>query len=147
MTCLRSMLLLATDGIDALRERLSKDKARFQDTLDAIKFICKDLWSAAWDKQVDNLRTNHRVGSYFSPITCKSTTHKFCLGRVRCARQRLQTLATTFITRRQRRCAEAKQTGETSFAHAYRDKTPSAYLSTTHNSSTSRSTQGSSAAH
>ncbi|KAG8986212.1 Trafficking protein particle complex subunit 33 [Tulasnella sp. JGI-2019a] len=44
----------------ALAERLSKDKARFPDTLDAIKFICKDLWSAAWAKQVDNLRTNHR---------------------------------------------------------------------------------------
>ena len=43
------------------RLRLSKDKARFQDTLDTIKFICKDLWMAVWDKQVDNLRTNHRV--------------------------------------------------------------------------------------
>lgn len=24
------------------------------------KFICKDLWSTVWDKQIDNLRTNHR---------------------------------------------------------------------------------------
>ncbi|KAG8905836.1 Trafficking protein particle complex subunit 33 [Tulasnella sp. 403] len=43
-----------------LAERLCKDKARFQDTLDTIKFICKDLWTVVWDKQVDNLRTNHR---------------------------------------------------------------------------------------
>lgn len=33
----------------------------FSETLDAIKFICKDMWAACWDKQVDNLRTNHRV--------------------------------------------------------------------------------------
>jgi hypothetical protein len=33
----------------------------FSETLDAIKFICKDIWAACWDKQVDNLRTNHRV--------------------------------------------------------------------------------------
>jgi len=43
-----------------LAERLSRDKTRFQDTLDTIKFICKDLWTVMWDKQVDNLRTNHR---------------------------------------------------------------------------------------
>ncbi|KAG8950509.1 Trafficking protein particle complex subunit 33 [Tulasnella sp. 419] len=41
-------------------ERLSKDRARFQDTLDTIKFVCKEVWAAVWDKQVDNLRTNHR---------------------------------------------------------------------------------------
>lgn len=43
-------------------------------TLDTIKFICKDLWVALFDKQIDNLRTNHR-GVYvlqdnaFRPIT------------------------------------------------------------------------------
>lgn len=41
--------------------RLSRDRARLVDTLDAIKFICKDVWVTVWDKQVDNLRTNHRV--------------------------------------------------------------------------------------
>lgn len=41
--------------------RLSRDRPRFADTLDTVKFICKDLWMAVWDKQVDNLRTNHRV--------------------------------------------------------------------------------------
>ncbi|KAI0344032.1 TRAPP complex subunit trs33 [Trametopsis cervina] len=41
-------------------ERLCRDRGLFSDTLDAIKFICKDVWVACWDKQVDNLRTNHR---------------------------------------------------------------------------------------
>ncbi|KAI0033699.1 transport protein particle component [Vararia minispora EC-137] len=41
-------------------ERLCHDRPLFSDTLDTIKFICKDLWATCWDKQVDNLRTNHR---------------------------------------------------------------------------------------
>lgn len=41
-------------------ERLCRDRPMFTDTLDAIKFICKDIWTSFWDKQVDNLRTNHR---------------------------------------------------------------------------------------
>ncbi|KAJ3893386.1 TRAPP complex subunit trs33 [Lentinula edodes] len=41
-------------------ERLCRDRGLFTETLDAIKFICKDIWAACWDKQVDNLRTNHR---------------------------------------------------------------------------------------
>ncbi|EIW65119.1 transport protein particle component [Trametes versicolor FP-101664 SS1] len=57
-----------------MAERLCHDRGLFTDTLDAIKFICKDLWSACWEKQVDNLRTNHR-GVYvlqdnaFKPLT------------------------------------------------------------------------------
>ncbi|KAG0656268.1 Trafficking protein particle complex subunit 33 [Rhodotorula mucilaginosa] len=30
------------------------------DILELVKFICKDVWVAVFDKQVDNLRTNHR---------------------------------------------------------------------------------------
>ncbi|GAA5916444.1 hypothetical protein JCM5296_006565 [Sporobolomyces johnsonii] len=30
------------------------------DALEVVKFICKDVWVALYDKQVDNLRTNHR---------------------------------------------------------------------------------------
>jgi len=41
-------------------ERLCRDKPIFSETLDAIKFVCKDVWVACWEKQVDNLRTNHR---------------------------------------------------------------------------------------
>jgi len=41
--------------------RLCHGKPYFSETLESIKFVCKDLWTACWDKQVDNLRTNHRV--------------------------------------------------------------------------------------
>lgn len=43
--------------------RFSRDRPRFNDTLDVIKFICKDLWTLVFRKQVDNLKTNHRVSS------------------------------------------------------------------------------------
>ena len=41
--------------------RLCHGKPYFSETLESIKFVCKDLWTTCWDKQVDNLRTNHRV--------------------------------------------------------------------------------------
>ena len=44
-----------------LVERFSRDRPRFHDTLDVIKFLCKDLWTLVFRKQVDNLKTNHRV--------------------------------------------------------------------------------------
>ena len=40
--------------------RFSRDRPRFHDALDAIKFVCKDLWMLVFRKQVDNLKTNHR---------------------------------------------------------------------------------------
>ncbi|EPE07238.1 trafficking protein particle complex subunit 6b [Ophiostoma piceae UAMH 11346] len=43
-----------------LVERFSRDRPRFHDTLDVIKFLCKDLWMLVFRKQVDNLKTNHR---------------------------------------------------------------------------------------
>lgn len=33
---------------------------KFTDTLDIMKFVCKDVWTAVFNKQIDNLRTNHR---------------------------------------------------------------------------------------
>jgi len=44
----------------SLVERLVRDRPRFNDTLESVKFVCKDVWIAVWEKQVDNLRTNHR---------------------------------------------------------------------------------------
>eukprot|EP00965_Chrysotila_dentata_P131179 4336416-Pleurochrysis_carterae.AAC.2 len=44
-----------------LVERHSKDRARFADTLDIIKFICKDFWYEVYRKQIDKLQTNNRV--------------------------------------------------------------------------------------
>ncbi|KAL0488800.1 trafficking protein particle complex subunit TRAPPC6B [Acrasis kona] len=46
-----------------LGERLTRDKGRFADNLDTIKFICKDFWSECFKKNVDNLKTNHK-GTY-----------------------------------------------------------------------------------
>ncbi|KZT58430.1 transport protein particle component [Calocera cornea HHB12733] len=43
-----------------LAEKLCRDRQRFADPLDSVKFLCKEIWPAIWDKQVDNLRTNHR---------------------------------------------------------------------------------------
>jgi len=45
----------------SLTNRFSKDRPRFTDTLDVIKFLCKDLWQIVFRKQIDNLKTNHRV--------------------------------------------------------------------------------------
>jgi E3 SUMO-protein ligase PIAS1 len=47
---------MADDGC-----RFSRDRPRFNDTLDVIKFLCKDLWTLVFRKQIDNLKTNHRV--------------------------------------------------------------------------------------
>ena len=32
-----------------------------------IKFLCKDLWTILFRKQIDNLKTNHRVRTYPPP--------------------------------------------------------------------------------
>jgi hypothetical protein len=58
--------------IEPLASRLCRDRPLFGDSLDAIKFVCKELWVSCWDKQVDNLRTNHRVGSVFSELCCRN---------------------------------------------------------------------------
>jgi trafficking protein particle complex subunit 6 len=61
-----------------LVERFAKDRPRFSDALDVIKFVCKDLWTLVFRKQVDNLKTNHR-GVYvlsdnsFRPFSRMST--------------------------------------------------------------------------
>ena len=44
-----------------LTERFARDRPRFTDQLDVIKFLCKDLWMVLYRKQIDNLKTNHRV--------------------------------------------------------------------------------------
>ncbi|KAK1154504.1 trafficking protein particle complex subunit 6b-like isoform X1 [Acipenser oxyrinchus oxyrinchus] len=46
-----------------LIERFTKDTPTFKDDLDAVKFLCKDLWINLFRKQIDNLRTNHQ-GTY-----------------------------------------------------------------------------------
>ncbi|KAK0501798.1 TRAPP complex subunit trs33 [Armillaria luteobubalina] len=56
-------------------ERLCLEKMLFSETLDAVKFICKDIWTACWDKQVDNLRTNHRGVYVLQDNSFKTITH------------------------------------------------------------------------
>ncbi|KAK0711621.1 trafficking protein particle complex subunit 6B [Lasiosphaeris hirsuta] len=61
-----------------LVERFSRDRPRFTDTLDVIKFLCKDLWMLVFRKQVDNLKTNHRgvyvlTDNAFRPFSRMST--------------------------------------------------------------------------
>lgn len=51
--------------------RLCHGKPHFSETLESIKFVCKDLWTMCWDKQVDNLRTNHRVNLCCFPSLSK----------------------------------------------------------------------------
>ncbi len=41
--------------------RLSKSVVRFREVLDVIKFICKEMWTSMYGKQIDNLRTNKTV--------------------------------------------------------------------------------------
>jgi hypothetical protein len=54
--------------------RFSRTTPRPTDPLSTIKFLCKDLWTLLFRKQIDNLKTNHR-GIYvlsdnkFKPLT------------------------------------------------------------------------------
>nr|XP_031537755.1 NTPase KAP family P-loop domain-containing protein 1 isoform X3 [Vicugna pacos] len=47
----------------ALGERLPREMLAFREELDVLKFLCKDLWVAVFQKQMDSLRTNHQ-GTY-----------------------------------------------------------------------------------
>uniref|UniRef100_A0AC34FAH9 Trafficking protein particle complex subunit 6B n=1 Tax=Panagrolaimus sp. ES5 TaxID=591445 RepID=A0AC34FAH9_9BILA len=44
----------------SLVEKVARDMPRLATELDTMKFICKEFWTKAFGKQVDNLRTNHQ---------------------------------------------------------------------------------------
>ena len=44
-----------------MSSRLTLARPPLASHLDIIKFICKDLFLYVYSKQIDNLRTNHRV--------------------------------------------------------------------------------------
>lgn len=44
-----------------LPPRLSRETLAYREELDILKFLCKDLWMAVFQKQMDSLRTNHQV--------------------------------------------------------------------------------------
>eukprot|EP01116_Phalansterium_solitarium_P012466 TRINITY_DN28776_c0_g1_i1.p1 TRINITY_DN28776_c0_g1~~TRINITY_DN28776_c0_g1_i1.p1 ORF type:complete len:175 (-),score=27.58 TRINITY_DN28776_c0_g1_i1:185-709(-) len=43
-----------------LVERYTRERGRFSDSLEMVKFICKEIWTDVFKKQVDNLKTNHK---------------------------------------------------------------------------------------
>ncbi|KAJ5068696.1 trafficking protein particle complex subunit 6b [Anaeramoeba ignava] len=43
-----------------LADRYTKDRSRFREQVDIIRFLCKDFWTLLFGKNVDNLKTNHR---------------------------------------------------------------------------------------
>lgn len=54
--------------------RISRTTPRPLDPLSTIKFLCKDLWTLLFRKQIDNLKTNHRgiyvlTDNTFKPLT------------------------------------------------------------------------------
>ncbi|RKP16836.1 hypothetical protein ROZALSC1DRAFT_31307 [Rozella allomycis CSF55] len=44
----------------SLSTQLTKDKPKLFEDLDAVKLLCRDLWSLIFGKQIDNLKTNNR---------------------------------------------------------------------------------------
>lgn len=68
-------------GLMRMHVRFSVGKPRPQTPLDAIKFICKDLWTLLFRKQIDNLKTNHRgvfvlTDSRFQPLSRMSVDRR-----------------------------------------------------------------------
>ena len=57
-----------------LIERYTRDRPRFSDTLEIIKFICKDFWYEVYRKQIDKLQTNNRVRPSSPSQTCTQLT-------------------------------------------------------------------------
>ncbi|XP_019058998.1 PREDICTED: trafficking protein particle complex subunit 6B isoform X2 [Tarenaya hassleriana] len=55
----RKLMILMGSDSDSFR-RYTMERPRFNDHLEAIKFICKDFWFEVFKKQIDNLKTNHK---------------------------------------------------------------------------------------
>ena len=41
-------------------KRIAQDKSRVTEPLEIVKLICKDFYLACFNKQMDNLKTNHK---------------------------------------------------------------------------------------
>ena len=55
-----SLTSIGTHVGKVLAERLTVDRPPVTDILEVMKWICKDLWSLLFLKNIDNLRTNHK---------------------------------------------------------------------------------------
>lgn len=86
--CYPTFALLLHSGFNAVLtlsqpNRFSRSSPRPTDPLSTIKFLCKDLWTLLFRKQIDNLKTNHRgiyvlTDNTFKPLTRMSfDTKKF----------------------------------------------------------------------
>ena len=78
-------------------DSFSVNKPRPQTPLDAIKFICKDLWILLFRKQIDNLKTNHRgvfvlTDTRFQPLSRMSVDRRGGPKAVEDALSRAQTV-------------------------------------------------------
>ena len=56
-------------------ERLARDKPRFVENLEVVKFICKEFWTAMFKKQIDNLKTNHKGVFVLTDNSFRWTSH------------------------------------------------------------------------
>ncbi|XP_008049947.1 trafficking protein particle complex subunit 6A isoform X2 [Carlito syrichta] len=64
----RKMNLSVLEGMgfrvgQALGERLPQETLAFREELDVLRFLCRDLWVAVFQKQMDGQRTHHQ-GTY-----------------------------------------------------------------------------------
>lgn len=80
--------------------RFSANKPRPTTPLDAIKFICKDLWILVFRKQIDNLKTNHRgifvlTDNRFQPLSRMSVDRRAGPKAAEEAIARAQTVSTS----------------------------------------------------
>ncbi|XP_064404051.1 trafficking protein particle complex subunit 6b-like [Halichondria panicea] len=60
---------------ESLVERTSRDSPRFRTELDAVVFICKHFWSLAFNKPIDNLKTNHQDTYVLHDYNFRLLTH------------------------------------------------------------------------
>lgn len=84
--------------------RFSINRPRPQTPLDAIKFICKDLWTLLFRKQIDNLKTNHRgvfvlTDSRFQPLSRMSVDRRAGPKAVDDALRKAQTVSLPWMGR------------------------------------------------
>lgn len=86
-----------------LSERFSRDRPRFTDSLDVIKFLCKDLWMIVFKKQIDNLKTNHRASTEDPGCISRLTA----TGRLRSHRQYVPSFLENEHGRQGRSCTES----------------------------------------
>ncbi len=92
-----------------IAERMCRSTPKMTDQLVAIKFLCKEAWTALFGRAVDKLQTNHRVRALVSApaLSCSHPPPPVVArtGNVRAARQRAQVAAWPVRGRWQCRCA------------------------------------------